>query len=272
MTRLYQQDLFYTSFPPYMACSDDFGNVVHLPKDDALEKPYIAPNNKAFINCLLFDIDRPEAGAAWIDADLPQPNWTVQNPNNGHVHLGYWLKTPVSRTLASRATPQRYLARIQHATTMRLGADTAYGHFLTKTPYHDKWRTIKGIVVPYDLDELRKPLNEDLPLRLVRSEAVGEGRNVTMFDGLRSWAYRERLKHNQYDTWLSACLKYAEALNLFVCPLPYSEVKSTATSVAKWTWRNINIEEFKRIQRNRRQLRTIKFQERMIDIQAGLLC
>src|SRR5690554_7643756 len=103
MTRLYQQDLFYTSFPPYMACSDDFGNVVHLPKDDALEKPYIAPNNKAFINCLLFDIDRPEAGAAWIDADLPQPNWTVQNPNNGHVHLGYWLKTPVSRTLASRA-------------------------------------------------------------------------------------------------------------------------------------------------------------------------
>src|SRR5690554_8052484 len=148
---------------------------------------------------------------------------------------------------------------------------SAYGHFLTKTPYHDKWRTIKGIVVPYDLDELRKPLNEDLPLRLVRSEAVGEGRNVTMFDGLRSWAYRERLKHNQYDTWLSACLKYAEALNLFVCPLPYSEVKSTATSVAKWTWRNINIEEFKRIQRNRRQLRTIKFQERMIDIQAGLL-
>lgn len=45
------------------------------------------------------------------------------------------------RTLKARATPQRFLARIQHGLTMALDADRAYTHRLTKTPDHPTWRT-----------------------------------------------------------------------------------------------------------------------------------
>ncbi|WP_368737393.1 replication initiation protein, partial [Serratia marcescens] len=78
-------------------------------------------------------MDRPEAATAWQDAptECPRPNWVTQNPRNGHAHLGYVLASPVSRTLKARATPQRFLARIQHGLTMALDADRAYTHRLT---------------------------------------------------------------------------------------------------------------------------------------------
>lgn len=271
MQQIYQIDAFAASIPSYLGCSDDFGNVIHLPRAEALKHAHIAPNPKAFINCMMFDVDTPEAGAAWIDADLPQPNWICQNPANGHAHLGYALLAPVSRTLKARGTPQRYLARIQHAMTGRLGADRAYTHYLTKTPSHPRWRTIWGWGNPYTLDQLREPLAEDLPLRIRRTEAVGEGRNVVLFDGLRFWAYRARLGYHGFGAWFDACLQHAEGLNAFACPLPYSETRATAKSVAKWTWTHITPEGFAARQAARGRKSGAKRQAESIDIQGELL-
>lgn len=251
MNQSYQLDLFSSSVGAWLACSDDLGNVIRLPKEKALRKPYIAPNNASFINCLLFDIDTPEAGAAWLDCDVPMPNWICQNPSNGHAHYGYQLTAPVSRTLKARASPQRFLARVQHGYTEKLGADSAYAHFLTKTPEHPKHRTIWGRVQPYSLDEMAEWLGNDLPLKIKRSEAVGEGRNMTLFDGLRRWAYRERLKYNNFDLWFNTCLAYAHSLNQFNCPLPNNEIRHTATSVSKWTWKNISVKGFALAQQRR---------------------
>lgn len=251
MKTSYQLRLFASSIASYIACSDDFGNIVRLPKEEALKKAYIAPNNSSFINCLLFDIDKHDAGIAWFDNNIAMPNWICQNPKNGHAHYGYMLKTPVSRTLKSKSSPQRYLARIQQAMTIRLGADTGYAHFLTKTPNHIDHRTIWGRREPFTLDELSGSLDDDLPLKLEPRTAVGEGRNVTLFDSLRFWAYRERLKHNNFDTWLQVCLRHAQTLNNFQSPLPYSEIVSTAKSVAKWTWKHINLKDFSKVQSNR---------------------
>ncbi|MDM3685944.1 replication initiation protein [Proteus mirabilis] len=245
--------------------------MVRLPKEKAITKPYIAPNNSSFINCLLFDIDKPDAGASWLDNNIAMPNWICQNPLNGHAHYGYMLKTPVSRTLKARGTPQRYLARIQQAMTEQLEADAGYAHFLTKTPAHDKHRTIWGRSEPFTLDELRDGLDADLPLRLKRETAVGEGRNVTLFDGLRFWAYRERLKYNDFDRWFTACLSHAQALNQFSCPLGYNELKSTAKSVAKWTWQNINANGLSKAQTNRIRKRWAKNNAELIDIQGDLI-
>lgn len=239
MNKLYQIDMFSSSVGAWLACSDDLGNVVRLPREKALKKPYIAPNNSSFINCLLFDIDTPEAGAAWLDNDMPQPNWICQNETNGHAHYGYQLIAPVSRTLSAHTSPQRYLARIQQAMTAKLGADRAYAHFLTKTPEHQNHRTIWGRSQGFDLDELAEWVNDDMPLRLSRASAVGEGRNVTLFDGLRRWSYRERLKYTAFDVWLKVVKNHAHALNSFDAPLPINEVESTAKSVAKWTWKHI---------------------------------
>lgn len=248
MDRSYQLDLLNSSLGDWLACSDDLGNVIRLPKENAFKKPYIAPNNSSFINCLLFDIDTPEAGAAWLDCDAPMPNWICQNPNNGHAHYGYQLIAPVPRTLKARASPQRYLARIEHGLNSKLGADSAYAHFLTKTPEHPKHRTVWGRVQPYSLDEIAEWLGDDLPLKIKRSAAVGEGRNVTLFDGLRYWAYRERLKHNNFDHWFNTCLSYAHGLNQFNSPLQNNEVRHTATSVAKWTWQNITAKSLSKVQ------------------------
>ena len=234
----YQPELFANNLPRFIACSDDYANVVNLPRADAIKRAHIAPNSRGLVWAMAFDIDRPEGGAAWIDADLPAPNWTAQNPKNGHAHLGYALAAPVSRSVFSRGCPQRYLARIQHAMTRALGADQAYTHFLTKTPGHARWRTIWGRQKPYDLDELRRALPEDLPLpkRIKAADAVGVGRNVTLFDGLRAWAYRSRRLYSRFEAFSEACLYQAQGLNVFAAPLPVSELRSTARSVAKWVW------------------------------------
>lgn len=271
MHRSYQLDLLNSTLGDYLACSDDFGNVIRLPKQEAFKQAYIAPNNSSFINCLLFDIDNEEAGATWLDCDAPMPNWICQNPSNGHAHYGYQLIAPVPRTLKARATPQRYLARIQHAMTEQLRADRAYSHFLTKTPEHPKHRTIWGRKQPYTLPELAEWLPDDLPLpkRIKRTEAVGEGRNVTLFDALRFWAYRERSRYNCFDRWLNTCLAYANGLNQFSSPLPSNEVRHTATSVAKWTWQNITM-SFSEVQSARAQKRVAQKRAQKIDMQARL--
>lgn len=273
MHRSYQLDLLNSTLGDYVACSDDFGNVVRLPKQEAFKQAYIAPNNSSFINCLLFDIDLEEAGATWLDCDAPMPNWICQNPSNGHAHYGYQLIAPVPRTLKARATPQRYLARIQHAMTEQLKADRAYSHFLTKTPEHPNHRTIWGRKQPYTLPELAEWLPDDLPLpkRIKRTEAVGEGRNVTLFDGLRFWAYRERLKYNCFDRWFNTCLAYAHDLNQFSSPLPNNEVRHTATSVAKWTWANITVKDFSKVQRARVNKRWAKHEAKTMDTLALIM-
>ena len=246
----YHHDLLASNLPRYIACSDDYANVVNLPSADALKRAHIAPNSRSLVWVMAFDIDRPDAGAAWIDADLPAPNWTTQNPRNGHAHLGYALAAPVSRSVFSRGCPQRYLARIQHAMTRALGADQAYTHFLTKTPGHGRWRTIWGRQKPYELDELRRALPEDLPLprRIKSTDAVGLGRNVTLFDNLRAWAYRARREYSRFESFSEACLCQAQALNVFAAPLGVSEIRSTARSVAKWTWANFSEAQFAAIQ------------------------
>lgn len=266
----YQPDLFATSLPRYLGCSDDFGNVVHLPKAEALRKPYIAPNSKYLVWSSVYDIDRPDAGAAWIDHNAPRPNWICQNPKNGHAHLGYALAVPVSRSLQSRGGPLRYLARVEDAMTIRLDADRAYTHYLTKTPGHPTWRTLWGRRDPYSLIELRGYLDEDLPRRVRRATATGLGRNVSLFDGLRYWAYRARLGYDDYAAWLRACLNHASVLNVFPCPLPHSEVRSTARSVAKWTWRNITAERFSEVQRHRQARMVTKRLAKAMDNQALL--
>ena len=113
MTRFYQPDLFAASLPRWLACTDNPADgVAMLPAEKALKRAHIAPNSRSLVWAMAFDIDRPEAGAAWLDADLPQPNWIAQNPKNGHAHLGYALLAPVSRSMLSKDCPQRYMARI----------------------------------------------------------------------------------------------------------------------------------------------------------------
>lgn len=222
------------------------------PFAEAIGKRYLDPNSSNRVWAMVFDIDRPQASMAWYDAMLPEPNWTCQNPENSHAHIGYALAIPVSRSIKSLRKPQAYLARIELAMDTRLGGDPAYGHRFTKNPLNPSHRTFYGRGEAYELDELLDYLPDNLPIARNRSEAIGEGRNVLLFTDLRNWAYRARLRFSNLDAWLRGCFEKAQAMNSqFHAPLPLSEVKATAKSVGTWTWDHMSPDKFSAIQARR---------------------
>lgn len=283
MQSLYQLDLFESMpWPTRPLCSDDLSHGLWRAElTEAMQLPYIQVNPQKRIWALLFDIDRTAAVLSWEEANLPPPTWTTMNPDNGHAHLAYTLSSPVAKSDAARLKPLRLLARIQHAMTERLRADKSYVGLITKTPMHNRWRTAIWRPTPYDLDELREWLPDDLPLppRINKSQACGVGRNVALFDALRQWAYRKRRDYKQFNKWQTACLLHAQQLNTFDTPLPISEIKATAKSVAKWTWQNLDIAasdaRFSALQAHRGSLGAKKTnamkQIQLIDFQAEIL-
>ncbi|MCV5707806.1 primase C-terminal domain-containing protein, partial [Escherichia coli] len=74
----------------------------------------------------------------------------------------------------------------------------------------------------------------------------GLGRNCTLFDKTRRWAYRAiRQGWPEYDQWLQACYERASAYNLqFALPLDENEVMGIAKSIAKWTECNFSKDLF----------------------------
>ncbi|WP_350563263.1 primase C-terminal domain-containing protein, partial [Psychrobacter sp. CAL346-MNA-CIBAN-0220] len=64
---------------------------------------------------------------------------------------------------------------------------------------------------------------------------------------LSKWAFKAiRQGYPEYDRWLEAVLTRADAYNNkeFTSPLPYSEVRATAKSIAKFTHKNFSAEGF----------------------------
>ena len=76
---------------------------------------------------------------------------------------------------------------------------------------------------------------------------IGYGRNVNLFNAVRSRAYRERREpflSEELFRYSVSC--HAMAVNAeFDKPLPHSEVRATVKSITRWTWRNISAAGFK---------------------------
>ncbi len=247
--------VFRDRLPRRPYCSDDpqvYGLQVR-PSELALKKKLIQPNSPDKVSWLIFDIDRAGGAFAWQDAGLPEPTILISNPENGRAHLYYGLKVPVCKTSAARSDPLRYLAAVEAAYADELGADLGYVGLLAKNPFHPDWRTMWHPRL-YELGELAEYV--DLKKRRAkRSEVPGLGRNCTLFERLREWAYRAVLEHkcngSSEDRWREIVRAQAERLNVFATPLTSSEVKCLAKSVARWTWREFSLHRFTEIQRAR---------------------
>ena len=195
----------------------------------------------------VFDDDKSDSALSWFDAGLPRPLWTTQNPENGHCHHCYKLEIPLCTSEYASIKAIKYAHAIYHAYAVGMGADLSYSHLITKNPLNDQWRTIFWTDKAYSLDYLADFV--DLPKKLPKKlEVVGLGRNVTMFEKGRYWAYsaiRDYQHHTSSHEWERAVRAQLEAINSeFEQSLPYSEVKATAKSIAKWVWRNHNSAEF----------------------------
>ena len=232
---------FYRNLPYKPYCSDDLGHgVIIRPKKTAIQKPYIQHNPPCLITSLVFDIDRSDAYFAWSDANLPQPTWIAKNPKNCHAHIGYMLATPVCTTHRARQNVIEYLAKIEQAYGLALGADRGYSGLITKNPCHRTWENHIFDVEPYKLNYLADFV-ELTELKTDLKEVSGLGRNCMMFDNVRFWAYEaiRAFISGSYDVWHREVLNVAiNANGAFLEPLPYSEVKATAKSVSRWVWRN----------------------------------
>lgn len=241
--------VFVDRMPRHAFATDDLTHGLRLYTQlEALQHALLQFNAKHSISWLAFDVDRNTAAYDWDDKHVPAPNLIMVNPQNGHAHYLYGLETPVHNYTEAKPKPQRYLAAIDLALCDKIEADPGYSKLLCKNPLSEKWVVLQPRRELYDLAELADYVDltkyKDLRRRL---PTTGLGRNCTLFEVLRVWAYRERRQ-----PWLSeemfknAVMAKAYTINAgFTPPLPHSEVRSTAHSVSRWTWKRMNTEGFK---------------------------
>ena len=249
-----QHDLF-NSLPNKPYCMDDKpGYMVIRSKAIAVKKPYIQVNSPVTTIYFVFDDDKNDAALSWFDANLPAPFWTTQNPENGHAHICYKLEIPLHTSEFSSIKAIKYAQAVYYAYALKMGADLSYSQLITKNPLHPQHRTTFWTDCAYSLDYLADYV--DLPKKLPKKlEVVGLGRNVTMFEKGRRWAYRavrDYLHHHSSSVWEQAVRTHLESINsTFEPPLPHSEVKATAKSIARWVWQRFSYGEFSAIQAKR---------------------
>lgn len=249
-----QLDLF-NSLPNKPYCMDEKpGYMLIRSKAIAVKKPYIQVNSPVTTIYFVFDGDKNDAALSWFDSNLPAPYWTTQNPENGHAHICYKLEIPLHTSEFSSIKAIKYAQAVYYAYALKMGADLSYSQLITKNPLHPQHRTTYWTKQAYSLDYLADFV--DLPKKLPKKlEVVGLGRNVTMFEKGRRWAYtaiRDYMHHNSSHEWERAVKTHLEAINAgFEVPLPYSEVKATAKSIAKWVWQRFSYGEFSAIQAKR---------------------
>ena len=247
------EGLFRDRLPSHGYATDDLQyGVRFLPMQQAIRKAIIQYNWRHSLGWLAYDLDSPTARFDWDDNSCPPPNLLILNPDNGHGHLLYGLEAPVHNYAEAREKPLRYLAAIDVALTEELGADPGYSKLLCKNPLSERWIVIYPRLELYDLDELASWVDLDKYRdRRRRLPTVGLGRNCTLFERLRIWAYRARRQpFLSEELFYDRVLCHGLALNAeFDPPLPHSEVRSTAKSVARWTWRHMSPEGFRARQR-----------------------
>ena len=245
LLQTYQQSLPWHGFG-----TDELKTGVRLLEAIELAKrAYVQHNPKHSVKWLVYDVDRETAATDWLDSWTAPPNILVVNRDNGHAHLFYGLETPVHDYAGASEKALRYLAAVDIALTNRLEADPGYAKLLSKNPLRsDRWAVVIVRAELYTLDQLAVYVDPKQLDRRRKVDAVGLGRNCVLFEDLRRWAYRERRKEQQYlseDMFHEAVRDRAHGINAaFNPPLPHAELRHTAKSVARWTWRRMSREGF----------------------------
>lgn len=246
-----QIDLFRNRIPKRPYATDILGPMQKMPAFEAVRKRFLQPNDDFNLSWLVYDVDRPTATIDWIDRKCPPPNIIATNRETGHAHLFYGLEAPVWRQYGERDKAFRYAAAVDVALTRALEADTDYGKLLAKNPLReDAWIVQTFQRFSYDLPWLADYLDMEAYRDLRRNlPPVGLGRNCTLFEYTRRWAY----KAIRREGWLGlegfqwAVESTASGYNAaeFPQPLSFPEVRATAKSIAKWTWAHMSPEGFK---------------------------
>ncbi len=235
-----------------------------MSREDALTMRYVEHSPHALLGSIVIDCDHPDAAMRAFEkpSDHPAPNWVAQSPS-GRAHLGWWLAAPVCRTDSARLQPLRFAQRIEAGLRTSVSGDFAYGGQLTKNPIHASWETIYGPAQAYELRDLAT-IHTPRQMPRLPERAAGLGRNVTMFDTARTWAYPQwwHHRHGTAGAWERLVLQRCHAINTeFAVPLPFIEVQATAQSIARWIWRNFTEQDYRARQAHRGSIMSEKKRE-----------
>ena len=221
---------------PYCTNSKGFSHI--RTKSHAIKHAYIQPNHPEIIKWLVFDIDDPQALFAYHDNNLPRPQIIIKNPENGHAHYAYRLTKPVDKWRKASTKPVEYLASVQKALRLALGADKGYSGNLIKNPCHNLHEVyITGAKPSYTLAELTEYLELEPYQQQEPANDEGYGRNVNVFNHVRHQAYPMAQDHN-YKELERILTDIAEAYNQrFDIPLFPNELKHIVRSIARYCTR-----------------------------------
>lgn len=253
-----QLDLFRNTLPRKPYCTDDLGFGLSIrPANEAVKHLYIEPNDSANKVWLIYDIDRETASWDWQDRHVAAPNWVAMNRENGHAHLGYGLEKGVWAQYGVKDKAFRYMASVDVAMTKVLEADPGYSKLICKNPLRgDYWDVGLYQTALYDLPWLADYLDlEPYSDARKRLPPIGLGRNCTLFDLTRQWAYKAiRQSWLSREMFEDGVIQHALAYNEanFTQPLARNDVINTSRSIAKWTWTHMSPAGFNAWGDNRR--------------------
>lgn len=229
--------------PVYPLASDDFVHGVYrMARGKALGHRYVETNPQALSNLLVVDIDHPDSALRALSAqgNHPLPTAIVENPANGHAHAVWALQEPVTRTERARLKPLTYAAAVVEGLRRAVDGDAAYSGLLTKNPIHEDWETLWLGDRLRSLRQLEEELGRHMPPTGWRKSsggaAVGLGRNCSLFEDSRHWAYRELRNWFGDPLGLSTAILggVQERNQQFAEPLPVTEARAIAASITRW--------------------------------------
>lgn len=242
---------------PYHTNNYSFGKQVG-PISSAIKSIYLQPNSLTHKYFMIFDLDSEMSVLDWSDKGLPAPHLIVRNLDNGRSHLTYILNTSVKTDVRGLLKPIKYCSDVEHGLAVRIGADMNYNGLLTKNPFNtSSFKVFSFQDEPYDLDYLNEFVDKDL-VRQQREakkkknveDGFASGRNCTLFETLRLWAYSNW--HRFYQTELHAeILDQAMMFNTFECPLGMNEVRTIADSVYRFITQHFSIERLNELKSER---------------------
>jgi Primase C terminal 1 (PriCT-1)./Replicase family. len=238
--------VFKESLPQYIHTLPEKNKpAVWLPQEYALqyERFRTFGNDRRF---LMLDYDHKGGKAKDHRQYDIEPNIVIYNPHNQN-HQAYWLLgDPVHCQESSKYNkPYQFLRAIESAYDEKYDGDQHFARYISRNPFYafvdTDWRHDR----PHKLNALAEVVQ--LNKRRIKKgdrEVTGRGRNNTVFDDLRRWAYKQDTSNITYNMWLQRCITKAIDYNMFDKPMELPEVQSIGKSVAQYTYNRTFNETF----------------------------
>ena len=271
------ENLVFESLPKWGLGANEDKVAHRLTRHDYIDAHYLSLNpNRDVRVAIIVDVDSDLDVDLMKSLNIPLPK-TFTGRRSGcddrsiRPHLIYWLSKPVFMKNKKQAQKyDRVIKRLKGCLEAICDVD-AINPTITKNPAKLEWRTwdpvwhvIKGDDRIWSLDELDdalsrakvvpikkvdKPANSDarnVPkyqagmANSFREDVAARGRHEQLFEAMRFFAYGHKAnassEQDLFNYVLEQCLKFNELNNTHNL-LSYSSIKSTAKSIARWTWR-----------------------------------